>query len=90
LVTLRHICIRKGKPNARREKSEGAHDKDTNAMQASPRKADNNPDFLDLVEFLKTSEHDPRVNKVREPVRLALMKDDILASVSKPMIVTES
>jgi hypothetical protein len=26
------------------------------------RKADNNPDFVDLVEFLKTFKHDPRVN----------------------------
>ncbi len=32
------------------------------------RKADNNPDFVDLVEFLKTFKHDPRVRtKLESP-----------------------
>jgi len=35
-------------------------------MHVNPRKADNNPDFVDLVEFLKTSKHDPRVNTKSE------------------------
>ena len=39
MPSRRHVERKKG------GKSEGAHGKDTNAMHASPRKADNNPDF---------------------------------------------
>jgi hypothetical protein len=77
-MTLRHIYLRKGTSNEGRGKSEGAHGEDINIIHVRLREADNNPDFVDLVEFLKTSKHDPRVNtKFREPVKLALMRDVI-------------
>jgi hypothetical protein len=40
-------------------------------IHVCPRKADNNPDYVDLVEFLKTFKHDPMANQVGEPVKLA-------------------
>ena len=68
MMTLRHIYLRNGTTNERRGKSEGAHGKDINAIHVSLRKANNNPDFVDLVEFLKTVKYDPRVNtKLESP-----------------------
>jgi hypothetical protein len=61
MPSKRHVERKKGK-------SEGAHDKDINIIHVRLRKAGNDPDFVDLVEFLKEFKHDPRVStKLESP-----------------------
>jgi len=61
----RHLTMthqnRKGTPNERGE-SEDADGKGIKTIHVCLRKADNNPDYVDLVEFLKMFKHDPRVS----------------------------
>jgi hypothetical protein len=45
------------------------------------RKADNNQDFVDSAEYLKTFMRDPKAKKVRESARLTPIKDVIWASI---------
>jgi len=60
-MMLRHIYLRKARRTKEGE-SEDADGKGIRIIHVGLRKADNNPDFVDPVEFLKTFKHDPRVN----------------------------